>query len=203
MAPRRDRVLRSQQMRSADDSPSTIELPVSGCRHADAPATFGQRAVWSVLEQAGDEDIHFSLGCIVEVPPGTTLRDATFALQRVVEHYDTLRTTFEVRDGVLRQVVASRGSLAVTVHASPHGLVAKTAVGVRDALVRMPFRLKWEWPMRTAVVTEEGMPRRLVLVFSPIALDRSGWRIVERSLHRLLGDVAADLPSTAHRRPVD
>lgn len=181
----------------------SLQLPVTGCRHADAPATFGQRAVWSVLGQAGDEGINFNLGCIVEVPPGTVLRDVTVAVQRVVERHDTLRTTFEVRDGALRQVVASQGSLAITIHASPHDLVDETAVGVRDALVRMPFRLKREWPIRATVVTEGEEPRRLVLAFSPMALDRLGWRIVERSLHRLLVDVAADLPSTADRQPVD
>jgi hypothetical protein len=180
-----------------------IELSVTGCRHADAPATFGQRAVWSVLEQAGDEGIHFNLGCIVEVPSGTALRDVIVAVQRVVERHDTLRTTFEVRDGALRQVVASEGSLAITVHPSPHDLVDETTVGVRDALVRELFRLTREWPIRATVVTEGAQPRRLVLAFSPMALDRLGWRIVERSLHRLLVDVAADHPSTVDRQPVD
>ncbi len=190
-------------MRWADEGSSTIELSVTGCRSADAPATFGQRATWSVLGQADEEGSHFSLGFIVEVPAGTALHDVTVAVQRVVGRHDTLRTTFEVRDGALRQIVASEGSLAITIHASPHDLVDETAAGVRDALLRMPFRLQREWPIRVAVVTEGEEPRRLVLTFSPTALDRLGWRIVERSLHRLLVDVAADLPSTAGRQPVD
>src|SRR2546421_4227241 len=93
-----------------------IEISVSGCREADAPATYAQRGMWWAMEVMGEDAAFFNEGWTIPVPAGAGIDHAITVLRRVVERFDTFRTTFHSRGGELRQIVASSGSVVVHVH---------------------------------------------------------------------------------------
>jgi hypothetical protein len=181
----------------------SFEIRVDGCRGADAPATYAQRGMWWATNWMGRDDPYFNLGWKFPLPAGADLDRLAVALRRMLERFDTFRTTFELRDGELRQVVATSGSLVVDMHEAASGSVEETATLVLGSLVGAGFRADAEWPIRLAVVTADGRPQLLVMAFNHLALDLHGWRVVELTLNQLLADPSTDLPDHTGWQPVD
>lgn len=180
-----------------------FEIQVDVARAADVPATHAQRALWHAVEYMWDDDTYFNLGWCVPVPAEQGPEPIATVLRRLVEHFDTFRTTFRFDDDELTQSVASTGRLSVEVHESASEPVDATAEVVLASLVGTPFRPTTEWPIRLAVVTRGGLNQLLVMVFNHLALDLYGWRVVERALKRLLVDPEADLADIGRLQPID
>lgn len=180
-----------------------IEMFISGCREADAPATYAQRGLWWAMGVMGEDDAFFNEGWTVLVPGGTSLEHAITVLRRVIERFDTFRTTFHSRKGELRQIVASSGSLVVHVHDCGGASVEDAADGVLEAIVSTGFRADVEWPIRLAVVMKDERARALVLGVNHIAIDLRGWRVVERTIAHLLANPSTTLPDELGWQPVD
>lgn len=178
-----------------------FEVHVDGCRGADAPATYAQRAMWWATNWMADAG-YFNLGWILPVPDGVTVDDVADALRRLIGRFDTLRTLFEDRDDGLHQMVATAVSLPVEVHDCPYGSAEKTGATVLASVVGPGFRSEAEWPIRVAVVTEDGSTRLLVIAMNHLAVDMRGWRVIERTLTQLLADPAAALDEPGWQ-PVD
>ena len=180
-----------------------IEMCVSGRRESDAPATYAQRGMWWAMEVMGEDDTFFNEGWTIPVPGGAGIDHAITVLRRIVERYDTFRTTFHIRGDELRQVVASSGSVVVHVHDCGASSVEDTADGVLRVLVSTGFRADAEWPIRLAIVTKHGRVRALVLGVSHIAIDLRGWRVVERTIAQLLADPSMTIPDEPGWQPAD
>jgi|GEM_PF-1430608 len=193
------RALREQRMVET----AQIEMCVSGCREADAPTTYAQRGMWWAMEVMGEDDAFFNEGWTIPMPAGAGIDQAITVLRRVVERFDTFRTTFHIRDGELRQVIASSGSVVVHVHDCGAASVQDAADGVLGALVSTGFRVDVEWPIRLAIVVKDGRARALVLGVSHIAIDLRGWRVVERTIAQLLADPSMTIPDELGWQPVD
>jgi hypothetical protein len=180
-----------------------IEMRVSDCREADAPATYAQRGLWWAMEMMSEDDAFYNEGWVVPVPGGTGIDQAVNVLQRVVERFDIFRTTFHRQDGGLRQIVASNGSLAVAVHDCGGVSVEDKAEGALRALVSTGFRADIEWPIRLAIVVKNERAQALVLGFNHLAIDLRGWRVVERTIAQLLADPSTTIPDEPGWQPVD
>jgi hypothetical protein len=130
-----------------------IEIRITGCREADAPATYPQRGMWWATRVMGEDDAYFNEGWTVPVPVEADIEHVITVLRRVIERFDTFRTTFHERGGELRQVVASSGSLTIPVHDCGGDSVEDAAASVLRELVGTGFRADVEWPIRLAIMT--------------------------------------------------
>ncbi|WP_373681682.1 condensation domain-containing protein, partial [Streptomyces sp. b94] len=124
--------------------------------------------------------------------PGTTEAGTVTALSELLVRYEVLRTRV-VRDpaGTVRQRVHARGALHLAVHEAPAGAVDDYARTVLDGLVTPPLDVTECWPLRAALVTEDGHPRYLALAFSHVAVD--AYALVPVSAHLVERIAEADL----------
>ncbi|MEV5441064.1 hypothetical protein AB0N23_00660 [Streptomyces sp. NPDC052644] len=127
---------------------------------------------------------------------GTTADGAVEALRTLLERYEMLRTRL-VRDGrgTVRQRTYPAGTLGLAVHEVPAGGPPRAADdharAVLDALTAPPLDPAREWPVRAALVIEDGRPRHLALAFSHVAVD--AYALVPVSAH-LVERIAEDDP---------
>jgi hypothetical protein len=182
-----------------------IEIHISGCAETDSPATYAQRGLWGAMEKMGEDSAFFNEGCgwTVPVPGGASVDEAITVLRRIVERFDTFRTTFHRRDGQLRQVVASNGTLVVQIHDCGDDSVEDTAENVHQNFVSTGFRADVDWPVRLAIVVKDERVRELIFGINHIAIDLRGWRVVEQIITQLLTDPSTKIPDEPSWQPVD
>jgi hypothetical protein len=160
----------------------------------EGPVTLGQR---NVLRWLGDDPRADVLPEFVEVPAGRSVHDIGAALHTLLVRHDALRTCFP-GPGVQR--VRDGGELDVRVHeltgdrAGFVGTLVWAAMGV-------PFDVTAELPVRADVVTRDGAPVLLVLLFSHAAVDAAGAAIVAGQCRTLLA--GGELPGPPGRQPRD
>jgi glycosyltransferase involved in cell wall biosynthesis len=159
--------------------------------------------MWGVIEWMGNDRAFFNMVWTVVVPDGVTLDGVCAALRRTVARYDTLRTTYLRRGEELLQVVAGDGVVTVAVYVAPPGGLDRIRKEVAAVLGRSNIDSATEWPLRVAVVLQDGAPRSLVLAVNHMALDLYGWRVVEESLTAFLADPAVQLPPHDGWEPLD
>ncbi|MFF8557219.1 condensation domain-containing protein [Streptomyces sp. NPDC015501] len=180
-----------------------IKMNISGCREADTPATYAQRGMWWAMGVMSEDDAFFNEGWTIPVPGGARIDEVITVFRRVVERFDTFRTTFHSSEGTLRQIVAAGGSLVVRVHDCGAATVEDAAEDVLQKLVSTGFRADVEWPIRLAIVVKDERAQALVLGVSHLAIDLRGWRVVERTIARLLTDPSMTIPEEVGWQPVD
>ncbi|WP_436758972.1 condensation domain-containing protein [Streptosporangium sp. V21-05] len=150
--------------------------------------TWGQTAIWEVLRWLPPGDASLNLLAVCEVEPGRDVDDVLAAVRALVERHDALHTLFsrDHLDGSPVQVVLRSGELEVAVHETgtrnPGTVAAYAGARLRD----LPFDVGGELPLRVAVVTTGGVPVRVVLVASHMAVDGWSLKIVCDDLRTLL-----------------
>ncbi|MER5644445.1 condensation domain-containing protein [Streptosporangium sp. NPDC002524] len=156
--------------------------------------TWGQTAIWEVLRWLPPGDASLNLLAVCEVEPGRDVGDVLAAVRALVERHDALHTLFPMDDqdgGRPVQVVLRSGELEVAVHETgtrnPGTVAAYAGARLRD----LPFDIGGELPLRVAVVTTGGVPVRVVLVVSHMAVDGWSLKIVRDDLRTLLSVPAA------------
>ncbi|MEV4754486.1 hypothetical protein AB0J86_05110 [Micromonospora sp. NPDC049559] len=178
-------------------------LQLSVGQTATALATNGQQAMWNAIEWMGGDHSYFNMVWTVAVPKGRTLDDVCVALGRTVERYATLRTTYTRTAEELLQVVESEGVLKVSFYDGTQSDLDHRQKQVATYLGRLNFDSATEWPLRVAVLAQDGAPISLVLVINHMALDLYGWRVVEETLTGFLADPAAAPPPREGWEPLD
>ncbi|TDD15104.1 condensation domain-containing protein [Nonomuraea diastatica] len=158
--------------------------------------TWGQQWMWREAVWFDGHHAHLNVPFAVEVPHGTPRSTTVTAIRVLVEQHESLRTTFvETMDGQPRQVVAATGSLRVSLcEASPHP-ADHWRDQVEEELMRTAFRLD-EWPIRVAIVTQDGEPRYVVVVLFHLAVD--GWAVAQlrdHLVHLLRGEPSTGVQS--------
>ncbi|MFJ2095064.1 condensation domain-containing protein [Streptomyces sp. NPDC087901] len=117
-----------------------------------------------------------------ELPVATSRSGVAEAVAALLVAHESLRTVYA--DDGRRQHVSGRGGLTLTVHDVPDDEEALERVV--DSLTHNPFDFAREFPLRAAVLAPGGRPARLVVVYSHIAVDGEGLRIVIEDLHNAL-----------------
>ncbi|MEO3802538.1 condensation domain-containing protein [Nonomuraea sp. B1E8] len=159
------------------DGSTSCLVEFRGTRSCSSAMTWGQQWMWREAVWFDGDHAHLNVPFTVELPHGTTLPTALTAVRALVEQHESLRTTFvETTGDQPRQAVASAGSLRVSVcEASPHP-ADRWRDQVEDALMGTAFQLD-EWPVRVAIVTQDGEPRYVVVVLFHLAVD--GWAVAQ------------------------
>ncbi|ROO63330.1 condensation domain-containing protein [Micromonospora sp. Llam0] len=153
-----------------------------------APITWGQRALWMALRRHGASQAMFALKRHVAVPrrARSDPERVYAAIAALMVRHTALRTRLELAGDEPRQRVADRGELSVPV--VPAGSADPVAVAQRvaDELAAEPFAHADDWPQRVAVVTRDGVPHQIVVVFSHTTVDFRAAELVLRDLRLLL-----------------
>ncbi|MEV0693851.1 condensation domain-containing protein [Streptomyces sp. NPDC050388] len=167
----------------------------SGQRTGDAPLTWGQQWLWEEVEKFAPHHEHLNLSEVVDVPEGVSLPDVLTALQRLLEQWESVRTTYSVGpSGEPQQHVPSGGTLDVVERTARAEEARSAAHALAAALRSVPFPLDG-FPIRAGVVTSEGCPRHLVIVIFHLATD--GW-----DLRNLLAEIKQLLAAPGEERTV-
>lgn len=154
----------------------------SGAGRPPQQLTWGQKWIWKALSRQAPNYQHLNVERVIEAPPGCDLDDVVGAIGQLLERHEALRTRFWLdADNTPRQAVAFGGEIPVEVYDTAAAHVDDTVDAVVERLTAMPFTIP-ELPVRAAVVTCEGTPRRVVLSKLHLAAD-------SRSSKMLAGDL--------------
>lgn len=190
--------VRGAPTRGAVDEPavSTVAVPFAAGETLEAPLTWSQRYYLAEVDAARPYGRGLTIPRLYRLRSGLRQADVTRALGELLERYESLRSRVE-RDGdTVRQRVHGRGLLSVALHdlgpaAAGPDAGAAAAGAVLDGLAARPFDVTGEWPVRAALITAEGRPRFLALVFSHVVVD--AYALLPVSAH-LVGTCAEEDP---------
>ncbi|THA86185.1 hypothetical protein [Streptomyces sp. A0592] len=159
---------------------------------AEAPLTWSQRYYLAEVDAARAHGRGLNVPRLYRLRAGTTEADTVTALSELLERYEVLRSRV-VRDPArgTHQQVHARGTLHLAVHEAPAGTADAYAEAVLDAITAPPLDMTHGWPLRAALVTEDGAPRHLALAFGHVAVD--AYALVPLSAH-LVGRIAETDP---------
>ena len=183
-----------------------MNIVFTGERSLTAPLTWGQR---HVMRQRSA----LNLGRVLDTPP-VLVPLALDAITALVGRHEALRTRLigpdrpeelpaDLADGVaelVRQQVASSGTLPVEVLRCAADEAARVAADSKARLAAHPFNHVEEWPLRVAMVVVDDIVRQVVLVCSPLAVDDHGIELVGKDLGLLLRGA---LPVRSAAQPAD
>lgn len=167
-----------------DGTDSTIEVvrvAFAGEGSGEGDLTWGQRAAWRTFLADGEAK---TLGGVVPVPADTTVEKVADSLRFVVGRHQALRTRLRFGpDGEVRQEVSASGEVALEVVDAPAGAdPAEVAAQVRRRLVTTPFDYERDWPVRMALVRQDGVTTHTVAVYLQTALDAHGLAVLAKDL---------------------
>ena len=154
----------------------------SGSSRPPQQLTWGQKWIWKSLSQQAPNYQHLNVERVIEAPPGCDLDDVVGAIGQLLERHEALRTRFWLdADNTPRQAVTVSGEIPVEVYDTATAQVDETVDEVVERLTAMPFTIP-ELPVRAAVVTCGGTPRRLVLSKLHLAADSRSSKILAGDL---------------------
>nr|WP_083975912.1 condensation domain-containing protein [Herbidospora sakaeratensis] len=168
---------------------------------------WGQHYIWlryHELPPRARHNTHIILN--LEIPAGLTVQNCRAILNQTVRRHETLRTTYHFDlDGDPYRVVRPPGPCPLVVLSSENDGTAMPAEVV-ERLGTAEFDLAEEWPIRVVVITDEGVPRRAVVVLNHLAADM--WTVTElkRELWASCAGVVARRPTAVEpvrHRPSD
>jgi hypothetical protein len=163
-----------------------LKVGVRSARSGTAQATWGQQAIWDVVQGLGADAPRYNLALSVPIEPGRPVPLLLEDLTALLHLHDSLRTRLRPDEsGVLRQVLDGGGELPVVLWQCAVEEVAERSGRLLADLLGRPFETAGQWPVRTGLVEADGAVRHLVLVLSHTASD--GWGI--RRLHQDLLDL--------------
>ncbi|GAB3825577.1 hypothetical protein ACFPIJ_45745 [Dactylosporangium cerinum] len=144
--------------------------------------TWGQQQVWRAMVEV---DTSMSMGGVVPVTDGRTLPDFVGELRFLMSRYAALRsrlvfdepwhaTSLDVCH-LVRQEIVARGETVLEVHdAGPGEDPAAVADAVHAEWKARKFDYTTEWPIREAVVRQDGTITHVVVIICHVATDGSG-----------------------------
>ncbi|MGW5054219.1 condensation domain-containing protein [Actinokineospora sp. NPDC004072] len=170
----------------------TLSVPFAVPGARSGPVALGQHNVLRWLGGDGGD----ALPAFVPVPPGRSVEDVADAVGVVVARHESLRTVF---DGQVQRVLGT-GAVPVSVYELDGDEVAFVG-GLVVRLLREPFDVAADLPVRALVVTRCGAPFIAVLLLSHAAVDGTAATLLGRQVAALLdGDRSA--PPVEHQ-PID
>ena len=165
------------------------------------PASFAQQRMWFLQRLEG--------GAIYNVPSATRLRgpldeDALErALTTIVERHESLRTVFQLVDGVPHQVILPPEPVALeTYDVSDHADAAQRALEIVSEQARTTFDLSCELPIRVALIKLDSEDHVLTLTLHHIVSDAWSMGVLGRELGEYYGPFVAGQPLELPELPI-
>jgi condensation domain-containing protein len=167
--------------------PSPVRLSVVADRSACAPMTWGQIAMWDVLEWLHPDEALLNPRTVLRTPRGTTVNLALKAIRQLVLRHESLRTSYISIDGNLTQRVKDEVELDVFVVEAPSGRqVRELSESALAQLASDTFDLSAGVQLRAALIARDGFVLAIALAVSHMAVDASSFLIVLSELQALL-----------------
>ncbi|WP_246238474.1 condensation domain-containing protein [Acrocarpospora corrugata] len=139
---------------------------------------WGQRYMWlryHDLPPHARHNTHIILK--LQIPVGLTIQNCRAILNQTARRHETLRTTYHFDlDGDPYRVVRPPGPCPLVVVSTEEDGTPMPAE-VMERLGGAEFDIAVDWPIRTSVITTEGVPQQLVLVLNHLAVDM--WTVTE------------------------
>ncbi|MFC1435465.1 condensation domain-containing protein [Streptacidiphilus sp. N1-3] len=150
-----------------------IIVPFEGPGAGTGELTWGQRKVWTLMQQAGTS---MSMGGAVPVTDGRTVQDLASELRFFLSRYGSMRARIRAgADGGLVQEVAGAGQAELgIVDVADDGDPGLVAQELAEQWEATPFDHAEEWPIRMAAVRSRGAVTHVVVMISHVATDGSG-----------------------------
>lgn len=180
-----------------------IVVPFEGDGAGVGGLTWGQQQVWRAMVEV---DSSMSMGGVVPVTDGRTVPDFVEELRFLMSRYAALRSRLVFAEPwhatsidvchLVRQEITARGETVLEVHdAGPGEDPAAVAGAVFADWKARNFDYAGEWPIREAVVRQDGTITHIVVVVCHLAADGSGLGTMIRELSE------RDPVTKAPRRP--
>jgi hypothetical protein len=161
-----------------------IVVPFEGAICGVGELTWGQWEIWPSLLES--RTTSFSIGWWQELPPGRTAAGIAEDLRFLMSRHSSLRTRLQFAgDGRPQQAIARAGTASLEVVDSGGADPAQVAADVYRRLdSRSALDCASDWPVRWAVIISQGAATHLVSLFSHLAADGEGVRVVLDDLSR-------------------
>jgi hypothetical protein len=168
-----------------------VAVDFAGEGSGRGPLTWGQLAAWRTFLSDGEAK---SIGGAVPIPAGTTTELVVDSLRYIMGRHQALRTLLHVGpDNTVEQEVVAAGTATLeVVDAAPGTDPAEVAEQVRRRYVTDPWDYARDWPVRMALVRQDGRATHTVAVYLQTAMDAPG-----------LAALATDLLAYFDGRPVE
>jgi hypothetical protein len=150
-----------------------IIVPFEGPGAGTGELTWGQRKVWTLMQEAGTS---MSMGGAVPVTDGRTVQDLAAELRFFMCRYASMRARiWPGPDGEPIQEVSGSGQATLGIIDAPDD--ADPDLVAQDLAERWQdtaFDHAEEWPIRMAAVRHRGAPTHVVVLISHVATDGGG-----------------------------
>jgi len=149
--------------------------------------TWGQIAMWDVLEWLNPDEASLNLAAVLPIPRGTAVPHVLEAVRQLVLRHESLHTAYFSIDGELTQCVKDEIELDVfVVETSSDEEVAELAHSAAIELANDAFDISSGVQLRVALTVRDGLARAIALVASHMAVDAGSFQIVQSELKTLL-----------------
>jgi hypothetical protein len=180
----------------------TILVPFEGDGAGDGELTWGQWTVWRMMERFGSP---FMIGGAMRLEAGATLDGLVRLLAFIVSRHQSLRTRIRIGpDGAPVQVLSESGEVALEVVDVAEGEdPAAVAEAVRAGYETGPFDVAEDWPVKMAVIRQDGEPHHFVAMYPHIAIDAYGFDALIGDLANLDSETGEQLAPRGGVQPLD
>ncbi|CVI57349.1 condensation domain-containing protein [Agrobacterium leguminum] len=162
----------------------TIQVPFSFPRPATtiAPVTHGQKFMWDLLLLTPENLAFNNVGFMINDTNGVTIDEVRSIVLQMLDRNESLRTVFHVIDERHTQELLTSGEISVECWLSSDGGDDDArAMSLYSWLVNQPFAMS-DFPARVGCVVDNETVKRLVLVFSHMAIDGGGVPVLRKQL---------------------
>lgn len=153
------------------------------------PLTWGQIGLWQGVEANGKSP---TMGGTMPIPPGLSVEDAAEMLRFITSRHQSLRTRLRLQGPGTPplQVVETAGEVPLDIVDVGDGEdPAEVAAAVERGYQKKNFDYETEWPVRMAVIRQDGAITHAVVTYLHLSLDATGLEV-------LFADLAARDPQT-------
>ncbi len=160
------------------------------------PMSLAQERLW-FIERLSTAGALFHLSTVTRLPVGTRTRVLESALNEIVRRHESLRTTFDIVDGVPSQIVHPHRHLPLGVVELAHLRRPRrepTALQRAEAEAERPFDLR-SGPLLRATVFDLGADRLLAFTIHHLVSDGWSMGLFWRELSELAGAFSRGEPS--------
>lgn len=202
LSPAKRALLEQKLKQAALDTPAMVSIP-RRTERGSAPLSFAQQRLW-FLSRLEPESSNYNEPSAIRLHGPLNRGALGAAINQLVARHEVLRTTIGIFDGEPRQVVNAHVDAevrTVDLRATPPEQLDNELQKTLLALIRQPFDLARELPLRVLLVQVGDEEHILLKVMHHIASDGWSTGIIWRELSKFYGDylsgVETELPELA------
>ena len=159
-----------------------VPVEFAGDSAGVAALTWGQHEIWQSMTRQGN---WLPLGGWRPLEAGTTVEAVADELAYLHTRFPSMRTFLRFdAQGNPHQELLSSGATHLEVFDAPPGARAADdlAAAISDHYQHRPYDLRTEWPVRMAVVRQDGEATRMAVAMHHLALDGGGAEVMFRDV---------------------